>query len=69
MKKQPNPPQIGKSAYVGIDTDGRIIWSWCCDDLRLVSEWCAHLDRRVARVEVVEIVRKSATAKRRKGGK
>lgn len=63
MKK---PPQIGKSAFVGIDTDGRIIWSWCCDDLRWVSEWAAHPDRKVARVEVVEIVKK---ARKPKGSK
>lgn len=55
MKK---PPQIGKSAFVVIDTDGRICWSFCHEDKRVASVWAEHPGRKVARVEVVEIVKK-----------
>lgn len=45
-------------AYAVIDTDGRVCWGMTDTDKRLVSEWAKHSKRRVARVEVVSIVRK-----------
>lgn len=66
MSKQAKPPQIGKSAFVVIDTDGRVVWSFCHEDRQLVSEWGAHPGRKVARVEVVEIVRKARKPKESK---
>jgi len=66
MKKPTKPPQIGKSAFVVIDTDGRVVWSFCNEDKRVASVWAEHPGRKVARVEVVEIVKKSGKQKESK---
>lgn len=63
MATKKKPPQIGQSAYVVIDTDGRVCWSFCNEDKRVASVWAAHPLRKLARVEVVEIVRKSRKPK------
>ncbi len=64
MKKQPK--QIGQSAYVVIDTDGRVVWGFCHRNKRVVYVWANHAGRQIARVEVVEIVRKAKKAKESK---
>lgn len=66
VKKQ---PQVGQSAYVVIDTDGSVVWSFTHADKRVTSVWAEHPGRKVARVEVVKIVRKARPVARRKGAK
>lgn len=66
MSKQAKPPQIGKSAFVVIDTEGHVWWSFTHEDKRVASVWAAHPGRKLARVEVVEIVKKSRKPKESK---
>jgi len=67
MATKKQAPQIGKSAYVVIDTDGSVIWSFSNADRRVASVWAEHRPgRKIARVEAVEIVRKSRKPKESK---
>jgi hypothetical protein len=61
-----SPRTTKARAYVCIDVNGTVCWGLCDTDKRLVSAWAKHPKRRVARVEVVAIVRKAPRAKRRK---
>lgn len=54
-----------RHAYVVIDTNGTVCWGLSDPDKALVSQWAKHRRRKVARVEVVAIVRKRFRRKRK----